>query len=56
MRHIKPSKIRRTVEGRTDFDDNDRTHLERCEDCQHVFAVFKSYVAEDKDEKKGRGI
>jgi hypothetical protein len=55
MPHIEPSKLFGAVEGRAQLDDNERRHLEKCEDCARVFAVFQTYVAEDGGRKKGSG-
>jgi hypothetical protein len=55
MPHIEPSKLFRGVEGRAQLNDNERRHLEKCEDCARVLAVFKTYVAEDGGRKKGSG-
>ena len=56
MKHIQPSRLFGIVEGRIEFDDNDRKHLERSEDCQQVLTVFESYVAEDKLKRKAEAF
>ncbi len=60
VRHIEPWKLFDAVEGRIEFNDNEREHLKACEECSRVFAVFERRFAEDtgargKSGTSGRG-
>ena len=56
MRHIAPSRLFGIVEGRIAFDDDEREHLDKCDECREVLAVFEGYIAKDAAEEKDRGV
>ena len=51
MIHIEPSKLFRSVKERVEFDDKERTHLDKCDYCREVLAVFENCIAEVAAEK-----
>ena len=59
-RHIEPLKLLGAVEGRVEFNENEREHLKDCEECSRVFAAFENHFAEGtggsaKSGTSGRG-
>ena len=41
----------KTAEGRVDLDEQQPKHLNKCDDCLQVLAVFKTYVTDTRIEK-----
>ena len=50
MRHVDPSRLFARAEGRTEFDEQEREHVDKCEDCKQMFEVFSGFLI---DEQKG---
>ena len=53
-------KLLGAVEGRVEFNENEREHLKDCEECSRVFAAFENHFAEGtggsaKSGTSGRG-
>ncbi len=47
MTHIRPSRLFDAVEGHIEFNDNERGHLKKCEECRRIMALFQTYIVED---------
>jgi len=48
MRHVDPSRLFARAEGRTEFDEQEREHVDKCEDCKQMFEVFSGFLIDDQ--------
>jgi hypothetical protein len=53
MRHIESSQLLGFAEGRVDLNEQQWEHLNKCEDCRRVLAVFETYVTDTDRESQG---
>jgi hypothetical protein len=54
MRHIESSQLLGFAEGRVDLNEQQWEHLNKCEDCRQVLALFETYVTDSTDRASQR--
>ena len=56
MRHIESSQLFGFAEGRVDLNEQQWEHLNKCEDCQQVLALFEIVLVRDSTDRDSQRL
>ena len=48
FRHVDPSRLFARAEGRTELDEKEREHVDKCEDCKEMFEAFNEFLIDER--------